>query len=102
MEEKYRQGDIVLKKVDKIEGKPVETGRKVLAYGEKTGHSHVLDGDVLFYENGNGQILCSINSNAELIHQEHKPSIQIPRGDYLVIRQREYDLADGIVRHVSD
>lgn len=98
--EQIRQGDILLKKLDGIEGKPIGTGKMVLAYGEKTGHSHVLDGDVSYFENGNGQLLCRVNGNAELVHQEHK-SIQIPIGDYLIIRQREYDIVEGI-RQVSD
>lgn len=95
-----RQGDILLKRIDKVEGKPVGTGRRVLAYGEKTGHSHTLDGNVTFFENGNGQVLCSINGKTELIHQEHK-NIDVPIGNYLVIRQRESDIIEGI-RQVSD
>lgn len=105
MEEKIRQGDILLKRIDKIEGKLVGTGNRILAYGEKTGNSHQLIGaDTKFYENGNGQILCSINGNAELIHQEHKgiPLHQfVPAGNYIVIRQRESDILEGI-RQVSD
>jgi len=93
--ENIRQGDILLKRINNIEGKLIGKGRRVLAYGEKTGHTHVLDGDVSYYDNGDGQILCSINGNAELAHQEHK-SIEIPAGNYLVIRQRESDITEGI------
>lgn len=98
--EQIRQGDILLKRIDGIEGKLVGTGKRVLAYGEKTGHSHVLDGDVSYFDNGNGQLLCHVDGKTELVHQEHK-SIQIPIGDYLVIRQRESDIVEGI-RQVSD
>lgn len=96
MEQNIRQGDILLKRINNIEGIPIGKGRKVLAYGEKTGHTHVLDGDVSYYDNGDGQILCSINGNAELAHQEHK-SIEVPVGSYLVIRQRESDITEGIM-----
>lgn len=95
-----RQGDILLRVVDEIEGKPIGTGRRILAYGEKTGHSHVLDGDVSYYENGDGQILCSVNGSAELVHQEHK-NIHVPMGKYLIVRQRESDIVEGI-RQVKD
>lgn len=97
--ETIRQGDILLKKINKIEGRKIGDKKRVLAYGEKTGHSHIMQGDVTFYEN-NGQTLCQVHSNAELIHQEHN-RIDIPKGEYLVIRQREFDVVEGI-RTVSD
>ncbi len=100
MEQNIRQGDILLKKINEIEGNLVGKGRRVLAYGEKTGHSHVLDGDVSYYDNGNGQILCHIGSRAELVHEEHK-NIEVPTGDYIIIRQREFDVIEG-VRRVMD
>jgi len=95
-----RQGDILLKRVKETKGKFIGTGKKVLAFGEKTGNSHVLDGDVSYYDNGNGQIICRIDGRAELVHQEHK-NIDVPIGNYLVIRQRESDIIEGI-RQVSD
>ena len=105
--EQIRQGDILLKRIDRIEDNIIvneqlklSTGKRVLAYGEKTGHTHVLDGDVSYFDNGNGQLLCRVDGKAELVHQEHK-SIQIPTGDYLIIRQRESDIVEGI-RQVSD
>lgn len=105
--ENIRQGDILLKKVEmndkeKSRLKYIGEGRRILAYGEVTGHSHQLIGtDTKFYDNGNGQILCSVNGDAELVHQEHK-IIPVPVGDYLVIKQRESDLITGIVREVLD
>lgn len=41
--EDIRQGDILLKRIDMIEGKLIGTGKMTLAYGEKTGYSHILD-----------------------------------------------------------
>lgn len=98
-----RQGDILIISrniIDKEELKEIGKNEKILAYGEKTGHSHTLRGDVTFYDN-NGQILCQVGSEgAILVHQEHDP-INIDEGDYIVINQREYDLLEG-TRMVSD
>lgn len=101
MEQNIRQGDILLKRVNGIEGNLVGKGKRVLAYGEKTGHRHVLDGDVSYYDNGNGLLTCQVTGHAQLVHEEHK-NIEVPVGDYIVIRQREFDIAEGIVREVLD
>jgi len=96
-----RQGDILLVpreliSKNKVELKEIGKNEKILAYGEKTGHSHTLRGDVTFYDNGNGLILCQISRDgAMLVHQEHD-QINIEEGDYIVINQREYDLIEGI------
>lgn len=100
MNKTIRQGDILLRQVDRIKGKKIGTGRRILAYGEKTGHNHTMIGDVNYYDNGNGSVLCQVFGQAELTHQEHH-NIQIPKGDYIVIRQREFDLVEGI-RRVQD
>ena len=48
----FRQGDVLVHPVDRIpEGLkkvPLDKGRVILAYGERTGHAHVVVGDVEF------------------------------------------------------
>ncbi len=100
MTKQVRQGDILIdpKNLDYKEGKLKYIGKneKILAYGEKTGHNHTTIGDVVFYDNGKGSVLCHIGRDGTvLVHQEHD-QINIGEGDYIVIRQREYDLIDGI------
>lgn len=105
MREQIRQGDVLLEEIkngneslkDKI---PIAKDSKVLAYGEKTGHSHILTGDVNFYNTGNDQVICQVNGSAQLIHEEHG-HIDVPKGEYLVIIQREFDAVRGI-RTVMD
>ncbi|MDD3474418.1 MAG: hypothetical protein PHP08_00760 [Candidatus Dojkabacteria bacterium] len=100
--QQVRQGDILLvkKNVGISKLKKIAENQYVLAYGEVTGHSHVMKGDVKFYDNGNGQILCRVKGKAELIHEEHE-KIGVPEGEWLVVRQRELDLIEGI-RSVTD
>lgn len=112
MRRQIRQGDILLEEIDMKQqlklsenmalkdSMPIARDKKVLAYGEKTGHSHVLTGDVNFYSTGSDQVICQVNSSAKLIHEEHG-NIDVPKGDYLVIIQREFDAVQGI-RTVTD
>jgi len=96
MRNQIRQGDVLLEETSMEEHKDkklVGSGRRVLAYGEVTGHSHVLDGNISYYEHG-GMIICQVEDGV-LSHEEHG-NITIPRGDYLVINQREHDVMTGI------
>lgn len=95
-----RQGDVLLKKVDKIEGKKINEKTLILAEGEVTGHFHEMSGDATFYDN-NGQILIEVGKGgAQITHQEHDLAF-VPEGKYVKVLQREYDIVEG-VRQVMD
>lgn len=116
----YRQGDVLLVKVDAVPfGLKSRVGGKViLAYGEVSGHHHRFDcGKVTaFYKEGDdsamggGATLRGTRTDVEfisvpkdgaaLVHEEHD-AINLNEGSYRVIRQREYDMMEG-VRRVSD
>lgn len=89
----YRQGDVLLCQVKKLrtrsEPLPVEAGRVVVAEGEHSGHAHALAPERarLFRH---GQLLRVDEGGAALSHREHA-SILLPKGDYQIRRQREYD-----------
>lgn len=101
MKNQIRQGDVLLDETNLEEHKDrklVGSGKRVLAYGEVTGHSHVLCGNISYYES-NGTMICQVEDGV-LSHEEHG-NITIPRGDYLIINQREFDVMTGI-RSVMD
>lgn len=101
MKNQIRQGDVLLEETsleEHSDKKLLGTGKRILAYGEVTGHSHALDGNIRYYEN-NGTIICQIEEGI-LSHEEHD-NINVPRGDYIVINQREFDVLSGI-RRVMD
>ena len=101
MKNQIRQGDVLLEETSleyHKDKKLIGTGRRVLAYGEITGHSHILDGNINYYED-NGTIICQIEDGM-LSHEEHG-NINMPKGDYIVVRQREQDVMTGI-RYVMD
>ena len=91
----YRQGDILLVRVDeKAEGKDIsEDGRLILAHGEATGHAH----EVVTAAPGTAKLIESVNGNrylclagpATVQHQEHG-AITVEPGTYRVVRQVEW------------
>ena len=92
-----RQGDILIiptgKIPDGVSEVPRDQGRLILAYGEATGHAHVLDtpdavllaADITEMQ----ERFLQVETEAQLVHDEHDP-ITIPPGQYIVRRQREY------------
>ncbi|MEW1546841.1 hypothetical protein [Streptomyces tsukubensis] len=107
----YRQGDVLIVPVAEesvpahVAGAPAESrdtrGRLVLALGEVTGHAHaVLGAGRLVREPGPfGPLVLQLPKGGKVVHEEHA-AIDLPRGWYRVIRQREY--LPGAVRIVAD
>lgn len=101
----YRQGDVLLQKIESSVPRsakpvPLESGRVILAHGEVTGHHHSFAGDsgVALLDAGGDRYL-KVSRRSTLEHQEHAP-IEIPRGHYRVVRQREY--SPEAIRNVAD
>ena len=94
----YRHGDLLIVSVNEI---PKEVEAKeglVLAYGEVTGHAHRMDiGDL--FETKDGKLYLRLKEAGKLTHEEHK-KIDLPKGNYQVIRQREY--SPERIRQVAD
>lgn len=90
----YRQGDILLITAPIPEGKRTPVRSNVVAHGEITGHSHVVEGGDVFTVAVPAPfapmyVVAGANG-ARLIHEEHD-AIELPEGSYLVRRQREFD-----------
>lgn len=91
-----RQGDILIVPVTDLPEKrneiPRENGRVVLAHGEVTGHTHsIVEPNAKLYEipgDTVGRVLWLPNGGI-VEHEEHGP-IELPPGNYQIIRQREY------------
>jgi hypothetical protein len=94
----YRQGDVLLIKVDAAgvstgaRRRPRDNGRVVLARGEATGHAHAIDSPLAdLFEESDGQLYLRVDAGApaELVHEEHAPILLEP-GVYRIVRQRQY------------
>ena len=83
----YRHGDVLITKVSDIPKGAKKKVDNVIVYGESTGHAHRLIGGEIFTK-GNAMFL-KVTKKGKLVHEEHK-TIELPKGLYAVIRQREY------------
>jgi hypothetical protein len=97
MARQYRQGDVLLVRLDRTLGPdsaltpvPRTDGRRVLASGEATGHAHAIESDLAeLLQDRNGRLYLRLRGGCELTHEEHSP-IRLEVGVYRVVRQREY------------
>lgn len=88
----YRQGDVLIKQIDQIPTGLKKQKGNVLVYGESTGHSHrLVDGSVMRDDQNNMYLV--LKKDSQIVHEEHD-AIDLPKGYYAVIRQREYTSGD--------
>lgn len=93
-----RQGDVILIPTPEITGQILP--HLTLAEGEVTGHKHqIKDGEAELYEKNDVLYLKVLSETAILTHEQHK-EIAIPRGNWMVKIQREYEPAGW--RYVAD
>jgi hypothetical protein len=88
-----RQGDLLLRKVEKLPKRARTVKSDVILEGEATGHAHrITDGEIFrFWSQESGdQMFVKVDKGTTLIHEEHA-SIALDPGIYEVVRQREYD-----------
>jgi hypothetical protein len=96
----FRQGDVLLREVTKLPNGLVEKN-KILAYGEATGHHHRFESvQVQVFKDDNGKQFVEVKEPSKLVHEEHA-ELEIPKGTYVVVTQREFDVIQGI-RQVID
>ena len=99
-----RQGDLLLKKVEKLPKRAKIVKSDVILEGEATGHAHrIMDGEIFrFWSQSSGdQLFVKADKGAMLVHEEHA-SIELVPGIYEVIRQREYDPDTETTQWVMD
>lgn len=103
----FRQGDVLIVPIkalpDKLEKVARENGRVILAHGEVTGHAHAIKDKraALFRDPKLAAIFMHVSGDGpvSLEHDEHS-TIEVPPGDYQIIRQREYSPEE--IRNVAD
>jgi hypothetical protein len=115
---KGHQGDVQFKQIESIPAGAKKIAPKPIAYGEHSGHQHVLTGDVEYFEL-NGRIICAVGKDGarlQHIHEsnftgwekldemrtaDHK-SIILPPGNYEFFIQNEYNPYTKIMEKVID
>lgn len=108
--EHIRHGDILLTRIDSLpEGEELKhDGSYILAYGEVTGHKHVVtvaEPETLKIVKHDGAVYMSItvpvDDPAILSHEEHK-TIEVPAGFWKISFEQEYDYALENINRVID
>ncbi len=85
-----RQGDVLLIPTSETV-KNTKLPHLTLAEGEVTGHRHrITQGEAELYAHAGTLYLKVLSPTALLTQEEHQP-IAIPKGDWLVRIQREYE-----------
>jgi len=96
----FRQGDVLLVKEElpkswlpvRMSRIPRDQGRLVLAYGEVTGHAHVIDApptEATLLSGTDNERFLELVADAPLVHEEHS-TINIPAGTYRVVQQEQF------------
>jgi len=104
-----RHGDVILVPITKeeFEKAKAETvandGSVILAFGETTGHKHVLIADRMEVKRAeNGRYYLSVQSGGKLSHEEHGTLTVEPETYYRQGQEREFDHFQRVVRKVVD
>ncbi len=86
----FRQGDVFILQVPTLPQGGEHLAEPVLAYGEITGHRHVIEdpAKVALWRTVDGLFL-QVFAPTRVVHDEHLP-IALPEGIYKVWQQREY------------
>ena len=109
----FRQGDVLIftapENVKKGKEIPrADDGRVILAHGELTNHHHAIASkDATLFDRADddtalalGERILSTRRKVTLKHEEHAP-IDLPKGNYIVRTQVEYD-PTTMARRVED
>lgn len=111
----FRQGDVLIERVNQAPTGTVVAGRPILAHGEVTGHAHEIEdasaavieeprepfsvtGDLADAQPMT-RLIARLGRKTQVKHQEHAP-IPTEKGTYRVTRQREYSPQE--IRNVAD
>ena len=103
----FQHGDVTIKPIAEIPVDAKPSARRVLAYGEVTGHSHRLldeaDVEVFEREGADGTLYIRVGSRgAPVDHEEHGVGVIDEAGAYEIGRVREYDHFAEAARPVRD
>lgn len=105
----WRQGDVLIERIDDNKILTRKTENTLLVRGEGRYHGHFATGDVTVYTDED-QLYLEVHSHAQVEHLhtethtftgEHHP-IQLPKGKYRIIRQREYNPYEKTIAFIKD
>ena len=97
----FRQGDVLMRKVQFIPTTAVKQEKCILALGEATGHAHQIKrGAYLYIDTDRAKYIDVLGTSAVVEHEEHGHITLDGPAVYLVTQQREYTPEE--IRNVHD
>ena len=96
----FRHGDLLIREIWSIPSDAVQKSTNIIAEGEKTGHNHQLVGSHQIFETGEVTYF-EAKQELSIEHPEHN-TIQIPKGNYKILHEREYNPLKNIEKEVID
>ena len=85
----YRQGDVGIQEINTLPKGLQENKDNIIVHSDSTLHDHSLKTGKV-YVNKDGELFLDAPQDTQIVHTEdHKP-IDLPKGKYKIIRQREY------------
>lgn len=97
----YQQGDVLIKPVGAIPQTARPVAGRILAEGEATGHKHAAVAEDVQLFILDGALYMHAPSGTQIVHEEHHEQ-EIPPGNYVIGKVREYDHFAEEVRPVWD
>lgn len=108
------QGDVDIREIKEIPKSAKLLDTKTIMFGEKTGHHHTFNGQVLVYEPTEGETITirdgeqvpivkyvQVLEESKLVHQEHHTQ-PFPKKTLAILQEREYDPLEQQIRRVMD
>lgn len=97
----FRQGDVLIVRVEQKPVKAVKQSKCILAFGEVTGHAHQIKEEAFLYVDADGTKYVEVyGPEAIVTHEEHGPIVLPGPAIYRVTQQREY--TPEVIRNVAD
>ena len=100
----YRNGDLLIRQIDKLPKGLKKLDTNILAEGQFTGHNHKIVAepiDLTIYTDNEGKKYFNLNKDSDLTHQEHK-TIKIKKGLYELVIEQEFDPFQEVINQVKD
>ena len=69
---RFHQGDVIGRSIASIPAEAKKVSNKPIAYGEHSGHQHVLTGDVEMFEMPDGRLIAAVGSDGARLQHIHE------------------------------
>ena len=98
----FRQGDLLIRRIWEIPSNAVTKSTNVIGEGEKTNHTHTLNGPHQIFEIADDNAMYfEAKEEVNIEHPEHN-TIQIPKGIYTVVHERQHNVFEQRDEDVLD